>query len=166
MLRKKIVGVTAVIVIVAAAFIMFYLWLNATCCDAPLSEANPKVVELMGQLPEPEPYCGDAVCSSFEDCSTCPEDCGECEEASTIMLNTEEDVQKYLDQLGGIWPLDECTEEPTIGLSPGGKWEVSCVVNRGRLNPNGTMEPWMGARVFIYKNGTIGQSMLEGPANS
>ena len=41
---------------------------------------------------EPEPYCGNEVCEQTlaysEDCSTCPEDCGECEPEPEVRRKT------------------------------------------------------------------------------
>jgi len=51
----------------------------------------------------PPPYCGDGLCNSDEDCSTCPDDCGICSAPSCPLNDPDADFfvrQQYLDFLG------------------------------------------------------------------
>lgn len=67
--EKKILGIVVVIVVVVVA--IFYLWATSTV-PVPFQEAPDYAPDL------PIMGCGDETCSGSENCSNCPQDCGEC----------------------------------------------------------------------------------------
>ena len=53
---------------------------DAYCCTDEWDDACVAEVDEFGcGQCAPEPYCGDGTCSAGETCSTCPDDCGQCQ---------------------------------------------------------------------------------------